>query len=631
MALDDADAGTIAGICRKLDGLALAIELAAGRVQTYGLRKTAELLDEHLTLHWPGRRTAPPRQRTLQATLDWSYELLTDTERAVLRRLAVFIGFFTFEAALQVATSETLDEERVYRALESLIEKSLVSVNPLGAMMRYRLLDTTRSYALQTEVSDAERTAAAERHAICFRRWLEQIGREWPRLASAAERAPHMAALGNVRAALEWCFGPNGNPRIGVSLAAAAAPVFMTMSLLTECHRWTGCALSALDDAARGGPDEMRLQAALGMSLMFTRDHGDAARDAFSRSLSIAEASDDAANQMLLLGPLHMFHFRRGEFRNSLQFAKRCATAATRLADPTATALAHCLTGISLHSMGELAAARAELEATLRHEPASDRSRTLHLGFDYYNWAGMALGRTLWMQGYPDQAIERVKQTIEDAEALGHPVTQTIVLHWAAAVYLWTGDLESAETHIDWFLSRAETHSLGPYLAVGRGLKGELAIHRGDVGRGVQMLENALQNLHAARYELVTTAFHIALARGLVQIGRVDDARSAIDASIRAVEANGDMAFMPELLRVKSQLLPETESCLTQALEWSRRQGASGWELRAATDLAAHLIERGQPQQAHAILKPVLERFTEGFETSDLKRATTMLSSMSTR
>lgn len=625
VALDDEDAVTVAGICRKLDGLALAIELAAGRVQTYGLRKTAELLDEHLTLHWPGRRTAPPRQRTLQATLNWSYELLTDTERTVLRRLAVFVGFFTFEAALQVATSEHFDKEHVFRALESLIEKSLISVNPLGAMMRYRLLDTTRSYALQIDVSDIERESTAGRHASYFRRWLEQIGREWPRLASAAERAPHMAALGNVRAALEWSFGPEGNRRIGVSLAAAAAPVFMTMSLLTECNRWVAHALSALDDTARGGPEEMSLQAALGMSLMFTREHGDAARDAFSRALSIAEARDDAANEMLLLGPLHMFHFRRGEYRSTLEFAKRGVAAAARLEDPTAAALARCLTGVSLHSMGELAAARAELEATLRHEPASDRNRTLHLGFDYYNWAGMALGRTLWMQGYPDQAIERVKQTIEDAETLGHPVTQTIVLHWAAAVYLWTGDLESAETHIDWFLSRAETHSLGPYIAVGRGLKGELAIHRGDAGGGVPMLESALQNLHAAGYELVSTAFSLALARGLIETGRVDEARSAIESSIRAVEANGDLAFMPELLRMKSRLVPDTEAVLNQAIELARHQSARGWELRAATDLAAHLCERQQGEQAQIVLKPVLARFAEGFETADLRRAAEVL------
>lgn len=631
--LDDADASIIAAICRKLDGLPLAIELAAGRVQTYGVRKTAELLEEHMTLRWPGRRTAPPRQRTLQATLDWSYELLTDTDRVVLRRLAVFIGFFTFDAALQVAMSADIDEERVFQALESLIEKSLVSVNPFGAMMRYRLLDTTRSYALQIDVPETERSGPAARHAAYFRLWLEQIGREWPKLTTATERAPHVAALGNVRAALEWGFGPNGDPQIGVSLAAAAAPVFLALSLLTECHRWAERALRALDDTARGGLEEMRLQAALGMSLMFTRDHGDAARNAFDRSLHIAEACDDTANQMLLLGPLHMFHFRRGEYQSALQFARRGATAAGRLGDPGAMALAHCLTGISLHSMGDLASARSELEATLKDEPTSERSRTLHLGFDYYNWAGMALGRTLWMQGYPDQAVERVRRTIENAEALGHPVTLTLVLHWAAAVYLWVGDLESAETHIDWFLSRAETDSLGPYLAVGRGLKGELAIHCGDAVRGVPLLESALQNLHAARYELVSTAFDLALTRGLIAIGRAEEARRVIDASIRAAEVNGDSGFMPELLRMKSQVLPRTahaeglslQSCLEQALELSRHQSARGWELRAATDLAAFLIEQGRPQQAHAILKSVLEQFTEGFGTADLKRAASVL------
>ena len=101
----DADALIVASICRKLDGVALAIELAAGRVGAYGLQQTAALLDQRLTLLWPGQRTAPPRQKTLQATLDWSYALLSELERAVLRRLAVFVGHFTMDAALAVVTS----------------------------------------------------------------------------------------------------------------------------------------------------------------------------------------------------------------------------------------------------------------------------------------------------------------------------------------------------------------------------------------------------------------------------------------------------------------------------------------------------------------------------------------------
>ena len=108
--LSDAEAAIVASICRKLDGVALAIELAARRVEAYGLQQTAALLDQRLTLLWLGPRTAPPRQKTLQATLDWSYGLLSELERVVLRRLAVFVGHFTLDAALAVVTSATIDQ-----------------------------------------------------------------------------------------------------------------------------------------------------------------------------------------------------------------------------------------------------------------------------------------------------------------------------------------------------------------------------------------------------------------------------------------------------------------------------------------------------------------------------------------
>ena len=109
----DAEAAIVASICRKLDGVALAIELAARRVETYGLQQTAALLDQRLTLLWLGSRTAPARQKTLQATLDWSFGLLTAMERVVLRRLAAFVGHFTLDAAMEVVTSATLDRATV--------------------------------------------------------------------------------------------------------------------------------------------------------------------------------------------------------------------------------------------------------------------------------------------------------------------------------------------------------------------------------------------------------------------------------------------------------------------------------------------------------------------------------------
>jgi tetratricopeptide (TPR) repeat protein len=423
---------------------------------------------------------------------------------------------------------------------------------------------------------------------------------------------------------------------MGVGLASAAAPVFLAMSLLTECHRWSERAILALDDATRGGHGEMHLQAALGMSLMFTRGSTEGARVALNRSLAIAEGHGDAVNQLQLLAPLHMFHLRIGDFKTALHYAKRSSAVSGTTEDPAALALAHSLLGISLHLIGDLGGARVELEAALQHRPGSRRTSTIYLGFDHHNWAGIALARTLWLQGNPAQAVERTRQTVTDAERMDHPVTLSATLNWAIAVFLGTGDLLSADEHIDWFISHAESHSLTPYLAVGRGFKAELAIRRGDAKGGVDSLQRCLEELHAARYELLTTPFNISLVQGLAAIGRFAESITLIDETIRLVEANGDLSYMPELLRVKGALLlsmpqrrsREAEKCLIQSLELSRRKGARAWELRTAIDLADLLVAQGRPERAQALLRPVFEQFVEGSDTADLKAAERLLASL---
>ena len=634
--LNDADAAIVVGICRKLDGVALAIELAARRVESHGLQQTAALLDQRLTLLWVGPRTAPPRQKTLQATLDWSYGLLSELERVVLRRLAVFVGHFTLDAALAVVTSATVDQSHVFGAVDSLVAKSMVATRPIGAMMRYRLLDTTRAYALELSVDDAELADLAVRHATYYRRWLEQTGIEWPTLSTGAERAPHFAGLNNVRVALEWCFGANGNAQVGVELATAAAPVFLAMSLLPECHRWSERGILALDDATRGGLEEMHLQAAMGVSLMFTRGGRDAARVALNKSFAIAQERGGALDQLRLLGPLNMFYLRTGDFKSALRYAEDCSAIAGTVDDSVAAALAHSILGISLHLSGDLAGARAELEAAVRREPRSQRTTTIYLGFESKCLAGAILARTLWLQGHPAQAMERARQTVKEAARMEHSLTLAIALIWGISVLLWTGDLQNAEEHVDWLIANSESHSLAPYLAVGRGFQGELAIRRGDARDGVDSLLASLEKLHAMPYELLTTPLNISLVQGLAATGRFAEGMTLIDETIRLIETNGDICYLPELLRVKGDILlsmpqlsvDDAERHFMQSLELSRRQGARAWELRTATDLATLLAGRRQSERARALLQPVFEQFVEGSDTADLKAAERLLANL---
>jgi predicted ATPase/DNA-binding winged helix-turn-helix (wHTH) protein len=633
--ISDREAPIVADICRKLDGVALAIELAARRVESYGLQQTAALLDERLTLLWQGSRNAPPRHKTLRAALDWSYGLLSDLERVVLRRLAVFVGHFTLDAALAVVTSADIDTTQVFQAIDSLVSKSMMVTRPIGAMMRYRLLDTTRAYTLETPAKEHELADLAVRHATHYQRWLEQWGTQWPSLQNAIERAPHFAAINNVRVALEWCFGANGNAKAGVELACAATPVFLAMSLLAECHRWSERAIAALPDTVRGGRQEMTLQGTLGVSLMFMRGGRDTARLALERGLAIAESEGHALDQLRLLGSLNMFHRRPGNFNASFECAKRCSAIAATVDDPAAITLAHCVLGVSLHTRGFLIEARSELEAALSGGCRSQQTTTVYLGFEGTIVAAAILARNLWLQGYPDQAAEWALQAVEEARNMDHSLTVAIALLWDITVSLWKGDLQKVGKDTDQLMALSEPHSLDPYIFVGRGFKGELAIRQGDANAGVEALQSALQKLHALPYALVLTELRLALAQGLSALRRFDESLDSINDTIKLIEANGDLMYMPEALRVKGGILlsmaqeADAEPCFARSLALARRQGALAWELRTTTDFAKLVASHGQPEKARELLLPVFQQFTEGSDTTDLMAAGRLLDTFS--
>ena len=174
--LNDGDAPIVGEICRKLDGIALAIELAAGRANAYSVQETMAQLNDRFRLLWEGRRTALPRHQTMHAMIDWSYDLLSAYERVVLCRLSVFAGTFTLEAARAVAADTDLDEKGDISALESLVAKSLVTVS-LGGTMRYRLLDTTRAYASGKLLEGGEAQVIRRRHAAYYFELLDRTKR----------------------------------------------------------------------------------------------------------------------------------------------------------------------------------------------------------------------------------------------------------------------------------------------------------------------------------------------------------------------------------------------------------------------------------------------------------------------
>jgi predicted ATPase/DNA-binding winged helix-turn-helix (wHTH) protein len=628
--LNDTDAAIVGEICRRLDGIALAIELAAGRVGAHGIRETAMLLNHRFRLLRDGRRTALLRHQTLSATLDWSYHLLSERERIVLRRLSIFVGSFTLEGARLVASSGDIDEDEIVTAVASLVAKSLLAVDGSDTTAWLRLLDTTRAYAIEKLAACGEVDQMAQRHAIFYLQILERANAIADGSSEGKAYCTGAIHLGNIRSALEWAFSERGDNAVGTALAAASIGLFLEMSLLTECHRWTEKAILTQNESIKGSRREMELQSALGLSLMFTRGNNEQVRRALARGLEIAEEVADLHNQLQLLGRLHIFHERTGDFRSALLFAKRGQVVAENLADPVGLAEACSALGISYHLEGNNVGARSLLEAASAQLPISKRINTFHFGFDYRNRARIALARTLWLEGYPDKAVMIANETVQEADAFNHPVTLCIALIWAVSVFVWTGDLDNAESHVDRFRALADRHSLGPYQAGARGLAGELLVKRGNAESGVRLLRDSLETLRAFRYELLTTTLNSALAEGLEITGDIQSSLQVIDKTVALVEHNGDTFYMPELLRIKGCILAASkaapvEEYFMRSLEMAGRQSALAWELRAATSLARFWAGRDRRSEARALLISVQDRFTEGFDTADYRAAEHLL------
>jgi predicted ATPase/DNA-binding winged helix-turn-helix (wHTH) protein len=232
------EAPLVAEMCRKLDGMPLAIELAAGQVAAFGLRSTVSRLASRLELLKLSHRTAVPRHRTLSATLDWSYDLLSNAEKIVFRRIAPFVGHFTLDGVRHVAGELGAGAGEIFDAIAGLVEKSLIATRIDESQARYRLLETTRAYALEKLEEHAEVDVVFRRHAEYVAGYLESQRAVLLALLKAESASAHSGQLGNIRVAFEWSFGPNGDDEIATRLAAASTQLFLELSLLTECRVW---------------------------------------------------------------------------------------------------------------------------------------------------------------------------------------------------------------------------------------------------------------------------------------------------------------------------------------------------------------------------------------------------------
>jgi predicted ATPase len=625
--LTDANASDVGNICRRLDGIALAIELTASRVCAYGVKPMIELLDSQFNLLWEGRRTALPRHRTLRATIEWSYKLLSESERTILCRLSVFFGSFTLEAARSVATTEEADDAAIMAALASLVAKSMLTLSSSNPSTRYRLLDTTRAYAHEKLAASADAEITARRHASYFLELLESIG------DSSSESLSAIAdQFGNIRGALTWCFSERGDRAIGVALAAASMPLFFELSLLAECQLWAARAIDSLDGTNGNINHDLALHAALGSARMLTGAINDSAVACLTRALRLAENIGDVPSQLRLIDRLHLLHVFVGNMDDAFNIAKRGEAIAASNEDFTALARMRVSLGVSCHYAGDVPASRSYVEAALLQPQGLESDAHSRLTFDYPQRAQITLARILWLQGYPDRAREVARRAVADVIAIDHPVKLCRALIWAFAVFYWNSEAENYEEYVDRLLVEAREHALVVLQTIGETMKGIVLMARGETEAGFVLLKASIEKMHGYRLGPVTD-FSVQLAGALAITAQCDEALNTIDRAIARARHHNFLLEMPDLLRVKGEVLismkspdfAQPESCLRQSLDLAKRQGALGFELRTAFSLAKLWLQQGRREEARGMLAPVYARFTEGFNSRLLTAAKELL------
>ncbi len=583
VALEAKDAGAIAELCRRLDGLPLAIDFAAAQLGAFGLHGLLSNLSDRFGVLSTGRRTARARHRTLRATLDWSHDTLSPMAQRVLRRLSIFRGSAPREAVIEVTADSHCGRYDVEAAIDELVAKSLLVSREHERDVR--LLETTRAYAAEKLAESGEACAVAALHA----RWILSVvaqGRAaWPVSVPAHWRQRFSPCLEDVRAALDWALGPEGEPAIGVELTLASWPLWFALSRLHE-YRWRAEAALVLAEGLRPRSlqTEMGLNVVLSSIVFNSEGAGPAMAGASARALAVAEGLGDTEHQMRALWGLSGERFIAGDYEGAVALAERFGQVAEAAHDESARLVYARMMALGMWTVGDHASALRFAEQAMRHAGADVRS--VHKEFNEYDSrvaTATHLTKILWVTGQTAEAQATARDGLERALRLGYPPTVCYILAFAVCpLALWSGDTAWALESVSLLETHSANRSFRYWSSWARCHAAGLSALRGEPVDLTALSASALEPLHRDLLATVDIrlAFPEALARG--------ESGAAPWSQAEALRAAGELAL--ERAGPRAEVFARER--FLQAFAIARRQGAGAWALRAALSAARLCADR---------------------------------------
>ncbi|MDQ4082450.1 MAG: NB-ARC domain-containing protein [Actinomycetota bacterium] len=636
--LTDDNAAAVAEICARLDGVPLAIELAAARAKLFSPAELRERLRSRLELLRGGARDLPERHRTLRSTIEWSYELLDDDERSLFQLLSVFPSA-RVEAVEEVAGKlAPLAHVDVVDRIASLVDKSLVRSLEDERAQRVSMLDTIREYAADRLASESTLGTARRAHAEYFVEFAQARRGELEGREREAAFDALASELENLHAAWRY-FADGGDLARLKTLFDVLWPLHSARGWYHGAVALTNDLLAALSSSAPAldrAEEELTLRMSVARGLLALRGYTEEVEALYREALALSAATGTAPKQLPVLKSLASYYLYRGEMDKTIAVGREVLKIAEHHGDASVEVEGHLILGPALAFVGETTAGLDHLDRAIAlFDPERDGRARFRLGPNPGVAARAVSGLLHWLSGYPDGGLRRAASAVELGRTLGHPYSLAYATFHVGLLELWNQQLEAASERARDVLRIAEDHDYPIWRAVGLVLHGVITAALGRAEDGLAQAKEGVSLYENLKTPPVFWAQLLALqAEAFALAGRVADALELVErAAAVAEEGSFDSA---ELKVQKAGLLVSlgdgegAESCLLHAFEEAGAAGARMTQLKAATRLA-RLAHTAGGRDATGMLREVVEAFTEGFDTPQLLEARAVLNDAATR
>ncbi len=637
-AIDDHNASTIAEICLRLDGLPLAIELAAARLNVFSPQELLDRIRTRLDVLGAGGRDLPDRQRTLWGAIGWSYELLDPDERTLFEMMSVFST--TRLRDVEAVADAALRQRNVVGSLASLVDKSLIRSRQTAGVQRFSMLNTIREYGVERLAESGREPAVRRAHARHFSDLAADLGqalRGSDRDAALEELA---ASIGNLRTAWRFWFDSADLEQILRLIDALWA--------LHDAKGWYHAAIELARDAlsvltaaatsSQHADDELALRTSLARALMAVQGYTPEVEQTFRDVLEISAAGAEAARRFPVMRALATYYMNTGRFESAARIGEELLVLADRENDQTMLMDGHYVFGAATAFTGDIETGMRHMDRAIDlFDPRAQPAGRFRLGPSQGVLARVASGLVLWQTGALETAVARLDEGVSLARRLDHPFSLAYALYHDGLLQTQRSRFEEGRERATELRQVADEHDYPVWRTLASVLEGVCLSGLGDTERGLALTEAGFELYRGLTTPPVFWPLILGLrSRVFALAGRAEEAYALIDEAMETVgrfESGAADILAPELGMLRGDILltlPHPDATRAEdeylaAIEGSRVGRRYMIELQARARLVKLRRAVGRMPDGSGELRALLASFTEGLDEHEVVMAASLL------